>query len=320
MLTRLRATAGTRRSQMPDDPTPPATNHPAPPATNEPAPPATDEPARQAMGPRIAQIALTLVILYLVFFHVLPGIADWDEVAESLQAVTITTLVVALLFSLGLEALKAREQLLVVPLLRFWRAAVAVEITSLATSLVPGPSGTTARFVVYRSFGLSTADFARAWVVTSAFNNLLVLAMPALGALAVLAFSDQEIDTVALVVGAISLVVGGTLAILAGLRAAQRGVRTALRPRLRALHPLAARPHEEAERPGRRGGRAALPLRRARGAARTGRLARSHDRGQVPAECTAALAFPASRRRAGGRAESGGGLCGIHVRARSSRS
>ncbi len=63
---------------------------------------------------------------------------------------------------------------------------MALENTALVSNLVPGPSGTTMRFVIYRSWGITSADFAKGWLVSSAFNNLLVLAMPVVGAILVI--------------------------------------------------------------------------------------------------------------------------------------
>ena len=63
---------------------------------------------------------------------------------------------------------------------------MALENTALVSNLVPGPSGTTMRYVIYRSWGITSADFAKGWLVSSAFNNMLVLAMPVVGAILVI--------------------------------------------------------------------------------------------------------------------------------------
>ena len=144
------------------------------------------------LGARITQIALTLIIVGLVVFKVLPGIADWSEVGAALKGAPLSELLLVLVVALGLEVLKALEQQILIPKLGIARAFVALENTALVSNLVPGPSGTTMRFVIYRSWGITSADFAKGWLVSSAFNNLLVLAMPVVGAILVITTSDVE--------------------------------------------------------------------------------------------------------------------------------
>ena len=42
------------------------------------------------LGARITQIALTLIIVGLVVFKVLPGIADWSEVGAALKGAPLS--------------------------------------------------------------------------------------------------------------------------------------------------------------------------------------------------------------------------------------
>ena len=144
------------------------------------------------LGARITQIALTLLVVGLVVFKVLPSIADWSAVGDALADTTFADVAAVIVVALGLEVLKALEQQILIPKLGIVRAFVALENTALVSNLIPGPSGTTMRFVIYRSWGINSADFAKGWLVSSAFNNLLVLFMPVVGAILVITTSDVE--------------------------------------------------------------------------------------------------------------------------------
>jgi putative heme transporter len=144
------------------------------------------------LGARLAQIALTIVVVGLVVFKVLPSIADWDAVGDSLRAVSFGDVALVIVLALALEVAKAVEQQLLIPTLGLPRAFVALENTAVASNLMPGPSGTAMRFLVYRSWGIHSADFAKGWLVSSAFNNLLVLFLPVVGAILIVTTSDVE--------------------------------------------------------------------------------------------------------------------------------
>ena len=83
------------------------------------------------LGARITQIALTLIIVGLVVFKVLPGIADWSEVGAALKDAPLSELLLVLVVALGLEVLKALEQQILIPKLGIFRAFVALENTAL---------------------------------------------------------------------------------------------------------------------------------------------------------------------------------------------
>lgn len=152
-----------------------------------------ERPGGTPLASRLAQGALTLVILYLVFGRLLPGLVDWSEVGDALADVSVGWLVVVGAIALALELVKAREQALLIPILGLQRALVALEVTAVASNLVPGPSGTAARFMVYRSWGVDSAQFAKGWIVSSAFNNLMVLLLPVAGAICVVVASDVDL-------------------------------------------------------------------------------------------------------------------------------
>ncbi len=167
------------------------------------------------LGARLTQIGLTLIVVGLVVFKVLPSIADWSEVADALRDTEPADFVLVIVVALGLELLKALEQQILIPKLGITRAFVALENTALVSNLIPGPSGTTMRFVIYRSWGINSADFAKGWLVSSLFNNILVLFFPVVGAILVLGFSDVEPPPILTTVAIIGLVLTTVVVVLA---------------------------------------------------------------------------------------------------------
>ena len=82
-------------------------------------------------------------------------------------------------FFVLIEGLKAAEPYLAIPLLTYPQAVVSAEASTAVSNVVPGPSGTAMRFYIYRTWGLTSADFARGWLLTSLINNGVILVMPA---------------------------------------------------------------------------------------------------------------------------------------------
>ena len=65
--------------------------------------------------PTRTQILLTLLVVGLVVFKVLPSIADWGEVADALQSTEPADFVLVIVVALLLEVLKALEQQILIP-------------------------------------------------------------------------------------------------------------------------------------------------------------------------------------------------------------
>ena len=83
-------------------------------------------------------------------------------------------------FFVLIEFLKGAEQAVAIKPLPVGKAVVASEASTAVSNVIPGPSGTAMRLVIYRSWGLTSSDFARGWLLTSVVNNAIILFMPSI--------------------------------------------------------------------------------------------------------------------------------------------
>lgn len=165
---------------------------------------------------KIVQAALTILLLYLIFGVFLPNAIDYDAVVDALQEVDAAEVVLLVLFFLLIEGLKALEPALAIPALTYPQAVVSAEASTAISNVVPGPSGTATRFYIYRTWGLTSADFARGWLLTSLVNNGVILVMPAiaLAAYATQGNLDRGVVILALI-GLVVSIVGLVIVVLA---------------------------------------------------------------------------------------------------------
>lgn len=157
---------------------------------------------------RLVRIILTLLLVYLIFGVLIPSFASYEEVWDALTSLTPRAVLVLALLTVGVESCKAGSYALLIAGLGFWRAFLAQESAAVVSNTVPGPSGTAARYVTYRKYGISPEDFGTSYVVNSAVSNAVPLVMPCLG-LALLSLQRDipgRVLTLALIGLAVSVV------------------------------------------------------------------------------------------------------------------
>lgn len=162
---------------------------------------------------RFVRIGLTLVILYLIFGVMIPSFASYAEIWDAITALTATELIVMALLTLVIEACSSGAFAMIVVPLRLWDAFLAQENSTLVSNTVPGPSGTAARYVSFKKFGISNEDFAQSYVVNNAWSNGLRLVLPAIGVL--LLATQKNVPTPVWILAGIGLAVSTTLIFLA---------------------------------------------------------------------------------------------------------
>src|SRR5262249_26853989 len=174
------------------------------------ASPATAVRGRQRASPlhKLLQAAFTLLLLVVIFGYVLPQLADWSDVADALKEVSLAQGILLFLLFILIETLKGAEQSEAIRGLPVDHAIVASEASTAISNVIPGPSGTAARLVIYRSWGFTSADFARGWMLTAVVNNGLILFMPsiALALYAVQGDLTTQLIVLALVGTALSII------------------------------------------------------------------------------------------------------------------
>jgi uncharacterized protein (TIRG00374 family) len=168
------------------------------------AAPARRGRSRTSPAQRIVQAALTLLLLFLIFGVVLPQIADWGDVWDAITSITVGAALLLVALFVLIEVLKGAEQAVAIEPLSVPKAVVASEASTAVSNVIPGPSGTAMRLYIYRTWGLTSADFAKGWLLTSIVNNAIILFMPSIALAVYAAQGDVSGKLVALaVIGAV---------------------------------------------------------------------------------------------------------------------
>jgi uncharacterized protein (TIRG00374 family) len=141
---------------------------------------------------RAVQIALAVIIVAAVFVAVIPQIADyqavWDTVARlsASQLAVVVGIAVLNLVTYWLQSMAA------LPGLTLWMAALQTQTTTTIANTVPGGGAAAVgmSFAMFRSWGYSDADVVRYTVVTGIWNTYIKLGLPVV-ALALVAIEGR---------------------------------------------------------------------------------------------------------------------------------
>ena len=124
------------------------------------------------------RISLTVLLLWLIFGVVIPSFADYSAIWESITSLTLEQFLLLSAMTLFVEITKALAPVTLIPGLTLRWSFVADEASAAVSNTIPGPSGTAMRYLTYRRYGLSAADFGRSTIVNSIWNNGLLLLAP----------------------------------------------------------------------------------------------------------------------------------------------
>ena len=139
---------------------------------------------------RLVRVVLTLLVVGLIFGVLIPSFASYAEIWDALTSLKPRALLLLTALTLLVETCKAGAYAVLVPRLGLGRAFLAQESAAVVSNTVPGPSGTAARYVTYRKYGVSDEDFGRSYVVNSAWSNAVPLVLPSF-AVGLLALEDS---------------------------------------------------------------------------------------------------------------------------------
>jgi putative heme transporter len=150
-------------------------------------------------------IAVGLAVVVGVFAFVLPRIADYRAVWQTIQGLTWeqgVALLVAEVLNLATFAPPLQASL---PGLGYWRGSVITQASTASTYIAPGGAavGMAAAFAMLRRWGFQAGAVTLAVTLTGIWNQLFMLAAPAV-ALALLTFTAGS-NTTLLIVAVIGL-------------------------------------------------------------------------------------------------------------------
>jgi len=156
--------------------------------TVPPSAPAVEDRPRTAIWKRIVQAAISLAIVVGIFVGVMPLIADYGDVFDTILAMTsleLGSLVLAGLWNLATYWFVLTAAL---PGLRLREAAVVNQASTAVSNTLPagGAIGVGVSIAMYTSWGFTIAAIGRSTIVSGIWNNFVKLGMPVI-ALALLA-------------------------------------------------------------------------------------------------------------------------------------
>ena len=137
------------------------------------------------MKRRLIGGGISLVVVVGVFVFVLPKIADYGAVWDTLQELTwrqVATLTAAELLNL---ATFAPPYMSVLPGLDYWRGSVIAQASTASTYIAPGGAavGMGVAYAMLRGWGFLAAAIALAVSLTGIWNQLFMLGAPAVALL-----------------------------------------------------------------------------------------------------------------------------------------
>lgn len=192
------------------------TDPPSPVGTEPAGEPAADQsasagPTRPSRRKQVIAGLVTLVVLVIVFFGIFPKFANYSEAWESIQEMSASSLALFALATVANILIYVFPYQAALPGLAYGRAFIVRQTSFMISNAVPagGAFGLGVQYAMLNGYGIDPAVSTSAIGVTSVWNLMVTLALPALGLLA-LVFSD-EATSGALLGAVLSLVALGVM-------------------------------------------------------------------------------------------------------------
>jgi len=141
----------------------------------------------------LPRVLLAALVVWVVYFGILPRIADMQQVGELIWALSWNDMIA--IVALAVVSLLARPPGIMASTpghIGYWQGMTENQTSTAICNIVPG--GGAFALVVnnhqYRSWGLSTNDFSLMLVVSGIWNNFIKLGMPVV-AVAILALTGE---------------------------------------------------------------------------------------------------------------------------------
>jgi uncharacterized protein (TIRG00374 family) len=143
---------------------------------------------------KVLSAAFTIGLLVAIFAYLLPQLSSYDSVGSALRAMSAVEVVLLLAGGFVVMALNSAAMKTPIHSLTFGRAFVAQQASTAVSNVIPGPSGTAARFAILYSWKVSVEDFTRATFAVSVWSNATMIAMPGIAFLVLAVFEGDSFD------------------------------------------------------------------------------------------------------------------------------
>jgi putative heme transporter len=176
---------------------------------------------------RIVVIVLSVVVIAVVFAFALPRIADYGDVWDVVKRLAWEWIVALVLAVILNTATYGPPWVAALPGLSYWHATRATLASTALSSVVPGGAavGMATSFAMLRAWGFSGRPVGLAVVVTSVWNQLVILGVPiiALAGLVTQGQRNRTLEIVSMIaLGVFVLIVVGFAVGLSSERLARR--------------------------------------------------------------------------------------------------
>jgi uncharacterized protein (TIRG00374 family) len=151
-------------------------------------------PSKQSLLWKVLSAMFTGGLLVAIVFILIPEFAEYADVGAALQAVSYAAIALIVAGAFLVMSLNAMAMATPIQQLRFKRAFVAQQACTAISNVIPGPSGTAARFAILRSWGVSVEDFTRATFAVSIWSNVTMISMPGVAFLVLALTQGVEFD------------------------------------------------------------------------------------------------------------------------------
>jgi len=154
-----------------------------------------------------------LVVLLLVWFR--DQLDEYgSDIGDAVSDLSIAAIVALVLGGLVIMALNAMAMQTPLTGISTTKAFVAQQSSTAISNVIPGPSGTAARFAILYSWGVGVEDFTRGTVAVSIWNNVIMISMPGLAFVVLAITGDTGTSSTTLLVAAAVAVVVSVVALV----------------------------------------------------------------------------------------------------------
>lgn len=163
-------------------------------------------PAKPARWKQAVAALVTLAVLVIVFFGIFPKFANYGEAWSSIQKMSTASVVALLVATVANILIYVFPYQAALPGLPYGRAFIVRQTSFMISNAVPagGAFGLGVQYPMLNGYGVGPAVATSAIGVTSAWNLMVTLALPALGLIVVVITGDA---TTAAVLGALGSLV-----------------------------------------------------------------------------------------------------------------